>query len=634
MKATQPPDTSVPSAFDGLRLPYKGAPDTVKCIEVDVRANRVYAGCYSGGVFVWELKTHRPVAVLRHPQWVNVIKCYPPLDNSVTQDSKLALLRLRQRDERLMGKEAAAKKHAGMQRFFERLAQESSVLNSRTELLLTGSEDGVLSAWCPVTFRIREQYKPGHGPLTTMQFGSGPQAMMLANETGSIPPLCYVAAMEWICVMRVFPTFQLIQQFKHRTFITALECLPSTRLPTLLVGQEDGAIVCWSLDSWRHSGTLVYPSREEDIENDGRRAALVMPRLDVANCKVEDTFAYNKRRCENPRHNGLSDNRPPQELEDLYRVTISTTVDPYLKEQLRQPGHVSRVADLPDSVTLPYLHYDRRRTTCLASGQITSVVSHRFFSGHATGEVLLWEASLTGYHFFLLKKVPVYTGLRRWVWHMNTLEFPISAILPSTTDPASRKQKVKTKGGGRGSGGEASSKEDLLLPSPCTMQEKRAFFLVLMVISDTGNVQLLTFRRRVVRQAGPGGLSTASFYWFGSHIEPPRQKDIEGRKEDEDDATGSTSFLSAPAATSQTVASFDCPSATTTTLELTASAAIPLSEHNRSPRQQPARHLDNSGSDPLTAPHHYVMMGTFEGRIERHDVTAVVNRLMRLTLED
>lgn len=522
-------------SFAVVRLPYHGIKDTAKCIEVDLSMNRLYVACNAGGVFVWDLVTHQPFALLKHEQWVNAVRCYPPRNT------------------------------------FD--AGEEEQYSQSPPIVLTACENGVLSAWCPTTFLIKARVRPGTGPLTDMHIARVEKHTKKFITRGEF--LCYVVSLRHVYVIQVLPEFQVLHDLVHEGVVLCLQAHHSLRTQSLLCGQENGCISLWSLSSGRYECTLEYPPDAKDIADDSKIASIHRPSLGEKGA-VAHTFTYNKCRskAQHEKESVRFEDTPlevvkyihtmPGELDpfffknpvenELLRVSPMGVWQSWFSSSVTMNASASNVG-ASDSNTFTY---DLRRVTCLAAGARDSRKSNRFYSGHGTGEVLIWEVTFPRQPVMLLKKVQVF-AFSSWVWRMQAME------VPRTEDPN----------------------------EPFSADPTKPVFLQLCVWGDSGAVRYMQATGKVVVTDGPGFLATSSFFWRGPQMDLRCGQDTNLQKK------------------------------LSKSVEKLPSSTVPGEEH---PGENASGNASLS-SQTSTKTGYYMIMGSFEGRLEIFDVLPIVEKL-------
>lgn len=581
-------DSAEVDPFGPLRLSYFGMKDTAKCIEVDLRMNRVYVACAAAGVFVWNFFSRQPLALLEHNEWVNSVRCFPPPSNSLTQSDS----------DEIFSVENSTPPN------LSHLDSSSVPLQSAVKYVLTASEDGILSAWCPHTFLIKERVRAGSGALTALHIAPVENNdKHFATADGF---LCYAASLRHVYVLRVTPVFQLLNDLVHEGKVLCLTHFSGSFSSNLLCGQDNGCIGVWHLSSGEYLSTIPYPADADDIEKDSKCADIHRPVLDDEENLVTKTFNFNC--C---RSRAYRDGKKFMQLEgeeQKYVQTISSSLDPFYiqrvvddptspnslgkrrntegsactdsRSSLDASSRSTSESDLTEnsfssSISDKYVHkessrrrksaslhenyvtsqfgtrknltFDLRRVTCLTTTPTDAKQSNRFYSGHGTGEVLIWESSFRDQPFMLLKKIQVFE-FGSWVWTMQGLEVEKeeeSPIEPFVAFP-------------------------------------KSVILQLCVWADSGAVRYIQAVDRVIVTLGPGFISTCSYFIRTSKL------NLRGEKEK--------------------VRTIDL----RRSVNATASSSIA--------RQKPASY--------------YVLMGSFEGRVEIFDITQLLSKLRREGMKD
>lgn len=581
-------DSAEVDPFGPLCLSYSGMKDTAKCIEVDLRMNRVYVACAAAGVFVWKFFSRQPLALLEHKEWVNSVRCFPPSSNSLTQSES---------DEMFSVENSTSPCPSPPD-------SSSFPLQSSPKYVLTASEDGIITAWCPHTFLIKERVRPGSGALTALHLAPVENDdKHFATADGF---LCYAASLRHVYVLRVTPVFQLLHDLVHEGKVLCLTHFDGSFSCTLLCGQDNGCITVWHLSSGKYLTTIHYPSDAEDIEKDSKCADIHRPVLDGEENLVTETFNFNC--CRSRAFRDGKQFMQSEREEEKYVQTISSSLDPFYLDRAvgectstnylckRRNTESSACTDsrnsreassrstsesdwLEDSfssiVSDKYMHkvscrrrkstslhenhvasqveihesstFDLRRVTCLTTTPTDAKQSNRFYSGHGTGEVLIWESSFPNQPFLLLKKVQVFE-FGSWVWNMQGLEV---------------------------------AKDEEGFGEPFVAFPK-SVILQLCVWADSGAVRYIQAVDRVIVTEGPGFLSTCSYFIRTSKLK------IRGEKEK------------------------------VRTIDLRRSLSETLSSSIA--RQKPASY--------------YVVMGSFQGRVEIFDISQLVAKLRREGIRD
>lgn len=487
------------NTFNYLRLPYKGCKETVKSIEVDVLADRVYAAS-NEGIYVWELKSHKPVALLRSSQWINSVRCYPPL---LSQS----------------GDDGAA---------------------SPSTHLVSGDEDGRLTIWDLKIHRPTYKLQVCPGAITNTFF--------FVDSADRAQRLCAVSLTD-VYIAQVQPTrIELVRSLQHSSTCTAAAYLSSLYVSYLLVGLDSGAIMCWSTRDWTHGETLAYPAAEDDVWRDQREAGAGIQNPTVlSDASLANTFEYNKRRFGNPRDSGYRSHLSTAEEARQFLVRIET--DPAVEKVACMLKGAPYKETSSRRISPAFLHYDKRRVCSIVAGMRSGgAVSQRFFSGHADGDVLIWESSHRS-QLFLLKALRVFKPL---VWvSLTAMNVPRSSLLASNSgNRPTLQQQVAKKATTIGNNN-----------NPAAKKKESSDGLSVLQVFASGNdgevAYIQTSRSAVATAPGPGFASTAS--------------------------------------------QFLC------------SRALP----------NPIRETDA----PPNEHRHYLFLGSFEGRLERFDISATVTKL-------
>eukprot|EP00796_Vickermania_ingenoplastis_P005357 gene5357-3853_t len=515
--------------FACVRLPYNGVKDTIRDIEVDLEMNRLYAACNAGGVFVWNLATHQPFALMKHDQWVNGVRCFPPKVD---------------------------------------LAERSTTTSPTTQLVLTACENGVLSAWNPMTFLIQSRVRPGTGPLTKLLLARVDRHTKKVVTTSDY--LCYVASMRHVYVIRVSPEFEVLHDLVHAGFVLCMTPHHSPRTQSLVCGQDNGSISMWSLSSGKYECTLDYPPDSKDIIEDSKITSIHKPHLEDKG--VTHTFVYNRQRSAMQKNPALQMNITDTTEETAkYIRQMSLELDPFyvshpeqneaLNKSSKQwwqglwpPGADPHRASSPLQQEDDMMVYDLRRVTCVVATPRDSTKTHRFYSGHGTGEVLIWEASFRRQPVLLLKKVQVFT-FGSWVWHMQAME------IPRVEDPFER----------------------------FSVDLDRPVALQLCVWGDGGAVRYIQATGRVTVTDGPGFLATSSCFWRGPQ--------------------------------------FDLRHALTIFPVKTGKSAEPQENQNGAGVLGTAAQRAAQQEEEELRVGYYMIMGSMEGRVELFDMTGLVEKL-------
>lgn len=484
--------SSVPSAFNHLRTSYNGAEDRISDVDVDIVRGRVYAASFSGEVLIWDLETQKLHVILRHPHWVNAVRCYPRCSASQPMPTNTSV------------KASEA----------DRARRNSTA----AQWILTGCEDGVVSAWCPVTYRILQALRPGHGPIVHLHL----PASVAAKD------VCCAVSLSQIFIIKLSaPQWTISNILKHPAACTAVASLLSlSNAGVLLVGQEDGSIRVWNMEDWSYSYSLMYPSNERDIDEDAKLPVVKMPTLSAAG--VSGTFQYNLRRCADPKRLGFAGaDLTEAAAAEMYRATMPGGLSKRAGEVARQhfgPLPTAYWSNTPNEVSeeekeevLPsLLEYDRRRVTCLSVSQYHEALTSRFFSGHATGEILLWAALRKEVPILLLKKIPLFPA-NTWVWHMCALDGK-EVLHPSVSHRLSGEERRKTMRSSAKRRSSSKSNDNLgSVTRQSTSFGGSSVFgqgrLEVLVWGDSGSVKYIGAKKDILVLDGPGFLSTAACCW-------------------------------------------------------------------------------------------------------------------------
>lgn len=514
--------------FSPFRLPFSGMRDTAKCIEVDLSMNRIYVASAATGVFVWNFCTRDPVGVMEHNEWVNSVRCFPPPYNSLSQEDY---------------DEMRSLVSSGLPGFSSPYIQHSK---SGTRFVLTASEDGIISSWCPYTFIVKQRIRPGSGAVTALQL-----APVQNDEKRFITAdgfLLYAASLRHVYVLRIAPEFQLLHDLVHEGQVLCMTPFNGAFSKCLLCGQDTGCIAVWHLSSGQYLSTVHYPADAPDIEKDSKVAVIHSPELDDIHNLVRETFYFNHRRSkaqsdkrifvQKEKNQKKYIRKMKLELDSLYvesdeakftqvrksmnegekkrSLSTSSTTTVTTTRRSSQMGSIRNTSarhttatsreyqlddgasgtgtrETPDSTrksipankklnlsfsdTLSSSVFDLRRVTCLATGAEDAKQSNRFYSGHGTGEVLIWEATFPDQPFLLLKKIQVFE-FGSWVWNMQAMEV--------------------------GKEEEVHNEPFQPYPSAVTLQ--------LCVWEDSGAVRYIQAIDHVVIIEGPGFLCTSSYF--------------------------------------------------------------------------------------------------------------------------
>ncbi|CCW69502.1 unnamed protein product [Phytomonas sp. Hart1] len=591
--------TSSLSAFDPLRTPFVGPNDVIKCIEVDITGDRVYAATWGNGVYVWELFKRRQLALMYHPDWVNAVRCYPPLSNTSKMNNKseeqytsvLEYLQAKDLNE-LTSEGEGVKKPL--------YAQDVLCAPAvTTEWVLTGCEDGVISAWCPVTFRIRSQCKPTENPITQLILAKGPRSTTLVpsssfydnnvnktnkkmnlKEMPGAPFLCYALSLDNVFVIHVQSGLQCIHKLSHPEYCTAVEILTTPSMRCLLVGQESGSIKCWTLsgDNFEYKETLHYPAGEVDIDEDAEKSNEIhAPQMVNMRNILTNTFSYNLRRSTDRSDPGIR--LSLDEQRSRYEMHIPASM-PW--DDMRKGSYtLTRERVLSSELSEDHLTYDQRRVTCLLVPKRGSALNCRFFSGHATGEVLVWQSIFENQPILLVKKIKLFDSPKRWVWNMQTIEVSVSSAWLVEELSANKE-----------------SKNDIFLPinylQEGNSKNVEVFFYQLVVWADNGQIVYLQVGKDIHKTDGPGFMATASYSYS-----------IENASKDPPNEMETQSTLKAKNKVSKTV--------------------------RRLPPLAPGK--GNSSMKKCITGQYFIIMGNAEGRLEQFNISNVVTKLLHASIK-
>ncbi|KAG5492208.1 hypothetical protein GH5_01118 [Leishmania sp. Ghana 2012 LV757] len=620
--------SSIASAFDTFRCAYLGASDSINDLDVDPHGGCLYAACSSGDVCVWDIRTQKLHAQLRHPQWVNAIRCFPLCNSAASCGMSL---------QPPPAVSPAAADEADRNPF-----HKDTVVHHDIRWVITASEDGVIATWCPVTYRMQSMCRPGGAAITALQLiPQIPSSAAGADDTPEMeqdtseathrqlfakasdgPAVCCAASLRDVYVLRVTTTSSellLLHAFQHHGLITAFTFVPpstSLSVPLLVVGQEEGTLCVWDCATWCYYDTMPYPTGEADVAADARDDPTSVHEPVYQLGRVFSTFLYNRRRCT------LSTD--PAISEEAAATPASANPSDYIREM---PALVSADAigvvesncgALPHSAKQACLleqqkervdmglvaaprtwRYDTRRVTCLAASRYPTCSSlHSYlYSGHATGEVLLWGSVRKELPLLLLLKKIVLFHPGVWVWHLCA----VATLHTRVTQPSGQRRSAKATAGPsprpgrreatRGARSKAASprtsSHHSLAGVASHLETTHVSPLELIVWSDGGAVEYVSTRKRhVLHCRGPGFVCQAACVWSGPRIAPP------------------------PA----------CEAANTLNGDSVASARSStraVSKH----RDGAAPGSEHADSSPARL---YVMMAGFDGRVERYDVTKVL----------
>ncbi|KAI5689393.1 hypothetical protein MNV84_07546 [Leishmania braziliensis] len=620
--------SSVTSAFDSFRCTYHGANDSVNDIDVDPNGGRLYAACSSGDVCVWDIQTQELKARLCHPQRVNAVRCFPLCNSAASCATPLQ-------------PPPAEIPVVVSDREDRDALNRDSVAHYDIRWVLTGSEDGVVVVWCPVTYRMQNMCRPCSAAITALQLIPEPSSRAASKEGASEmehrtsdprhrrryievddgPAICCAASLRNVCILRVTTASSelvLLRAFQHHALITALTYVaPSMSLstPLLVVGQEEGTLCVWNCAAWTYHDTMPYPTGEVDVAADARDDPTSVHEPLFQHGRVSKTFLYNCRRC-----NPSSDQAP---LAEEAPATASVNPSDYIREM---PASLSAEAmsvlesncgTLPHSAKQAFLEqqqqdqgglrfpaaprdwrYDSRRVTCLTASRSSTHGSRNsyLYSGHAAGEVLLWGSVRRELTLLLLLKKIVLFSPSVWVWHLCAV--PTLHI----SMPQSSEQKLGLKAGAKASlrpvnsrmiSGTKSKSTMPLSSTRCAragvaspLSTTHVSPLELIVWSDSGAVEYVSTRMgHVLHRQGPGFVSAAACVWGSPTIAPPP-------------APGPVSTLGSDYAAAAT------------------SSTKPTSKRSGGA-------VGGGHASSLSA-HQYLVMAGFDGRVERYDATEVL----------
>lgn len=614
---------SIPESFDTYRNAYRGATDSLNDVDVDPRGGRVYAACSSGDVLVWDVATLHLTAQLRLSTWVNAVRCFPLANSAASFSSTSVPAGSSLMSPTLHRPNPTSAAEGGDDRLYGDLRIKSEI-----RWVLTGSEDGVVAVWSPMTFRTQSICKPSLSAITALQVlprptGSTRDGLETAGRSGTLRPeremssiaaddaaLLCAASLQHIHILRVTTASSelvLLRSLQHSVLITAIVPVCTTAalpVPLLAVGQEDGTLCLWDCMDWLYHDTLSYPTGEADVDEDAK-ASSVIHEPQFEHGAVLSTFAYNKRRC-NPAA------EPPEEEEEVVadETPFTPTQEGGWSYQREMDGAVSAEAAAlverrcgPLPAELEYvrqlagpggnldgqepvplattLHYDARRITCLASNRDAATGNQaQLFSGHATGEVLLWSCLRRGVPFVLLKKILLFRP-GAWVWRMCAVQPLVTSVRSGGTGgegkPAAAGTKPKVLRGKAALAAKvmaASSSTTCPSPTANNVSAVYASPLELMVWSDGGSVAYVSCQnKQVTHREGPGFMASAAACWVGEALP---------------DALGGAAGVRPSRGSAADAAG---------------TASLPSGE---------------------LSSHLHVVMGNFEGRAERYDVSKVM----------
>ncbi|CAJ1993144.1 WD domain G-beta repeat [Leishmania donovani] len=621
----------VASAFDSFRCAYRGVNDSVNDVDVDPSGGCLYAACSSGDVCVWNIQTQKLRVRLRHPQWVNAVRCFPMCNSAASSATSL-------QPPPAANPAAAAAGRADCDALNADL-----VVSHDIRWVLTGTEDGVIAVWCPVTYRMQSICRPGRAAITALQLipETSPCAAEKANAskmehctTGARfrrastkvndgPAICCAASLRDVYVLRVTTAsseLALLYAFQHQGLITALTYVaPSMSLstPLLVVGQEEGTLCVWNCATWAYHDTMPYPTGEADVTADARDDPTSVHEPVYRLGRVFKTFLYNRRRC-----NPLSDQAAveeeaaaaaPVDSPDYIGVVPASVsaeaidvlerkcgILPYSAKQafVEQQQQQQEPDDTRFPAALRVWRYDKRRVTCLAASPnpTSSNPNSYLYSGHATGEVLLWGSVRQEMPLLLLLKKIILFKPGVWVWNLCA----VATLHTSASQPfeqrrgakaaaklLSRLEKNKANEGARRKAATPTPTRHARAGAPSPLETTHVSPLELIVWSDGGAVEYVSTRKRhVLHRQGPGFVCAAACAWSGPTITP------------------------LPAA--EPVNTFDNGRA----------GAATSSTEAASKRSGGAARGSRSAS--AFSARQYLVMAGFDGRLERYDVTEVL----------
>ncbi|GET92847.1 hypothetical protein, unknown function [Leishmania tarentolae] len=618
-------------AFDSLRCAYGGVYDSVNDTDVDPNGGCLYAACSSGDVCVWNIQTHKLQVRLRHPQWVNAVRCFPIRNSAASGAMSL-------QPPPPASPAAAAAGGADSDPLNADLAVDRDI-----RWVLTGTEDGVVAVWCPVTYRMQSACRPGRAAITALQLipetsfcsanranasnmehcTAGALLGRASKEADDGPAICCAASLRDVYVFRVTTASSelvLLHALQHQGLITAITYVStsiSLSTPLLVVGQEEGTLCVWNCTAWTYHDTMPYPTGEADVEADARDDPTSVHEPVYQLGRVFKTFLYNRRRC-NPSNDqaaveeeaaatasmDLSDfiavvpasvsADTIEVLERKYGTLPQNAKEVFLQQQQQHQG--------PGDSSLPApprdWRYDKRRVTCLAAAPnpTRSNPNSYLYSGHATGEVLLWGSVRQELPFLLLLKKILLFKPGAWVWNLCA----VATLHTSATQPLQgRRAKAAAKlpsrlAKNKAKEGAMTNAETSLIPTryaPARRQfplkTTHVSPLELIVWSDGGAVEYVgTCKGRVLHRQGPGFVCAAACVWSGPMIMPPPEDESANLLHE----GHASAFASSREATSKR-----------------SGGAV------RGSRQ----------TSSFSA-HQYVVMAGFDGRVERYDVTEVL----------
>lgn len=615
---------SIPGAFDSLRCAYRGATDSINDLDVDPYGGCAYAASCSGDVLVWDVVTLQLKAQLRHVQWVNAVRCFP-LANSAAASSSLmsnaaAVDVPSLRAYESTSSPAAAAVVSPTTANSTTLDSFADVRSRRPEIrwVITGCEDGMVCVWSPMTYRTQRTCQPTRNAITALHLvpytknhsknsaNTSPTADAAAQTRDADTPgltddaafLC-AASLQHIYVMQVnsaTPELVLLRSLQHTVLITAVTPVctsASLSSPLLAVGQEDGTLCLWNCVGWFYEDTLPYPAGESDVDADARLSPGTLHEPQWEHGMVLGTFAYNQRRC-NRATNGdvataaaafVNASAYQREMPGAVPADAATLVErlgsplpPALQRVLQLAGPSRQNAGRQDPIPLAtVLRYDARRVTCLTSNTSLSsgTPNTHLYTGHATGEVLMWGYLRQAVPLLLLKKIILFPP-GTWVWHLCALRPLVTSTCTIATTKGGKAANAKPKVL-RGKAA-LNAKFNASAASPTGgLSTLYNSTLELIVWSDSGAVQYVSsHNKQLTHQEGPGFMASAATSWISEAL---------------------TEEAHSTTASQDTKAAIASPKAV----------------------------VDAAVSSSVVA-HQYVLMGNFEGRVERYDIS----QLMRL----
>ncbi|CAG9582685.1 hypothetical protein LMJF_35_3300 [Leishmania major strain Friedlin] len=623
----------VAPAFDSFRCAYPGVTDSVNDVDVDPTGGCLYAACSSGDVCVWNIQTQKLRVRLRHPQWVNAVRCFPMCNSAASSATWLK------------PPPAASPAAPGAGSADCDALNADLVVNHDIRWVLTGTEDGVVAVWCPVTYRMQSIFRPGGAAITALQLipetspcaadtanaskmehcATGARFRRASTKVNDGPAICCAASLRDVYVFRVTTAsseLALLHAFQHHGHITALTYVaPSLSLstPLLVVGQEEGTLCIWNCATWTYHDTMPYPTGEADVTADARDDPTSVHEPVYQLGRVFKTFLYNRRRC-----NPLSDQAAieeeaaaaaPADSPDYIGVvpaSVSADAIDVLERKCGTLPHSAKEAFLeqqrqqqegPDGTRLPAARrdwrYDKRRVTCLAASPnpTSSNPNSYLYSGHATGEVLLWGSVRQELPLLLLLKKIILFKPGAWVWNLCA----VATLHTSASQPSEQRcgakaaAKLLSRLGKNKANKRARPKAATSLTptryaragAPSPLETTHVSPLELIVWSDGGAVVYVSTRQRhVLRRQGPGFVCAAACAWSGPTITPP------------------------PAA--EPVTTFD-----------NGRADAATSSTEAAPKRSGGAARGSRHASAFSA-HQYLVMAGFDGRLERYDVTEVL----------